>query len=173
MTAVRKDPLLTITLVITRVIIIVLVLLGLVLLGALAYALAQSDAAILSQDSQADPAAFRMQISLVAVIALVGFGFAIGFMLLLSRIIKSVGEGSPFVMDNVRRLTGMAWCAIGFQTIAVVVTLVDGPLNRMMGRDELPTDVDIAGFVLALTLFVLARVFERGAAMQDDLEGTV
>jgi hypothetical protein len=33
--------------------------------------------------------------------------------------------------------------------------------------------VDFGGIILVLTLFVLARVFKHGAAMREDLEGTV
>jgi hypothetical protein len=33
--------------------------------------------------------------------------------------------------------------------------------------------VSLGGLLLALTLFILARVFRQGAAMREDLEGTV
>ena len=33
--------------------------------------------------------------------------------------------------------------------------------------------VSLGGVLLALILFVLARVFSQGAAMRDELEGTV
>ena len=33
--------------------------------------------------------------------------------------------------------------------------------------------LDIEGILLALILFILARVFRHGARMRDDLEGTV
>ena len=32
---------------------------------------------------------------------------------------------------------------------------------------------DFGGLILILTLFILARVFRHGAAMREDLEGTV
>lgn len=32
---------------------------------------------------------------------------------------------------------------------------------------------DLGGIILAITLFILARVFRQGAAMRNDLEGTV
>ena len=32
---------------------------------------------------------------------------------------------------------------------------------------------DLTGFLIVLVLFILARVFRHGAAMREDLEGTV
>ena len=42
-------------------------------------------------------------------------------------------------------------------------------------HEELTADIEfsLTGVLLALVLFILARVFRHGAAMREDLEGTV
>lgn len=94
----------------------------------------------------------------------------------LQQIIRTVSGGDPFVPVNARRLTQMAWVML----FAQVLTIVVAPLGYRIGSiiaDETLTaesmDFDPSGLVLVVTLFILARVFRQGAAMRDDLEGTV
>jgi hypothetical protein len=45
-----------------------------------------------------------------------------------------------------------------------------------VGGDDAPLSgwsFNITGWIAVLLLFVLARVFEQGAAMREDIEGTV
>jgi hypothetical protein len=94
----------------------------------------------------------------------------------LRRIVDSVAEGDPFMPVNAERLRHMAWLTLAFQLVAVPMT------DLAVWFDAAPhhpnvhhgTDgISIAMLVLALILFILARVFRQGAAMREDLEGTV
>lgn len=100
---------------------------------------------------------------------------------LLKRIVDTVGFGDPFVPENARRLTQMAWLTLAMQLVTLPIgalaVWVDTELSKS-GKGH--TDIDDLGFgmsgnglLLMLILFILARVFRQGAAMRDELEGTV
>jgi hypothetical protein len=97
----------------------------------------------------------------------------------LRAIVGTVNEGDPFVPDNAVRLARMAWYALGTQ----MCEFAGQPLVAAYGKYArgftwgLSTSggehVSLAPLGLAVTLFILARVFRQGAAMRADLEGTV
>lgn len=95
------------------------------------------------------------------------------FTLNLSRIVATVGTGDPFQPENADRLDHMAWLTLAVQgcmiALAPMVAVIASRLDEGHGN----LDVSFSGFLLALVLFILARVFRRGAEMRDDLEGTV
>jgi hypothetical protein len=97
----------------------------------------------------------------------------------LRAIINTVSEGDPFVPDNADRLSLMAWLMLGVQLLvlaAVPFALQLGEFARKFGEDahiEANGDFDLSGILLIIILFILARVFRHGAAMREDLEGTV
>jgi hypothetical protein len=175
MTPARKDPLLTFTLVVTRGIMILLVLAAVATVVAaalIAFDMTTGSTELGSEYPNVDLDAFKAQLWMLLPTALIGIGLAAMFMHLLTQIVKSVGEGNPFLAINARRLRNMGWLALGFALIGYPVRFFEARLEVISGEVS-RFDVDIAGFVLALTLFVLARVFAHGAAMRDDLEGTV
>lgn len=98
---------------------------------------------------------------------------------LLLRIVDTVGEGDPFVPENARRLTHMAWLSVAVQAIGVPMAMVGVWLARYADSVDARADIDASvgldanGLLLVLILFILARVFRKGAAMREDLEGTV
>jgi hypothetical protein len=91
----------------------------------------------------------------------------------LQSIVETVRTGDPFVAGNARRLQTIAcWVLVG-----EVLRLIIGALVMSASTSAQTLDIDI-GFSLApwlavLLLFVLARVFDQGARMRADLEGTV
>lgn len=95
------------------------------------------------------------------------------FTLKLKQIVDSVAAGDPFIPENAERLKVMAWLSIALQFIAVPV----GLFGAWVSDKVEPTDVDMElsgnGLLLALVLFILARVFRTGAQMREELEGTV
>ena len=114
---------------------------------------------------------------LVALAALLALG--IYFLVLLRRIVNSVGEGDPFAPVNARRLSRMGWTALAGQLLslpvggAVVWTakiLADEPEKVQLDDDF---GFSGSGILLVLILFILARVFRKGAEMREELEGTV
>ena len=109
----------------------------------------------------------------IAVIGLVTIPL---YHLILTRLLAIVGTvraGDPFVLANAARLQTIAWVLLGLQVLALVIALI----VRMISTPERPIDINagpsIAGLLAILLTFVLARVFAEGAAMRDDLEGTV
>jgi hypothetical protein len=91
----------------------------------------------------------------------------------LQAIVETVRTGDPFVADNARRLQAIAWWVL----VGEVLRLVIGALVLFAATPAQTLDVDV-GFSLTpwlavLLLIVLARVFNQGARMRADLEGTV
>lgn len=93
----------------------------------------------------------------------------------LRRIIDTVGEGDPFVPVNANRLTAMAWLMLAIQGMSIVLGSLAFVASRTLHEPLVMADIniDLGGIVLVITLFILARVFRLGAAMRDDLQGTV
>jgi ABC-type amino acid transport system permease subunit len=97
----------------------------------------------------------------------------------LRAIINTVGEGEPFVPANAERLNLMAWLMLGAQVLlfpaAWLAEIVASWANEIEDM-HLSVDhegLDLTGILMVLVLFILARVFRHGAAMREDLEGTV
>ena len=102
----------------------------------------------------------------------------IWFLVLLRRIVNTVGKGDPFVPENADRLSRMGWIAVGTQVLAIPMgAMVLWLAEVFKEADDVHVDADMGvdggAIVLILVLFILARVFRHGAAMREDLEGTV
>ncbi|TCJ41329.1 DUF2975 domain-containing protein [Parafrankia sp. BMG5.11] len=100
------------------------------------------------------------------------------FLVNLRRIIESVGDGDPFIPVNADRLSRMAWIMIGVQLAALPLGAMAMYLETVMGdadsmHAQAEYGLDFGAIILVIVLFVLSRVFRQGAAMRDDLEGTV
>lgn len=96
----------------------------------------------------------------------------------LRGIIASVADGDPFVPENADRLTAMAWLMLGTYLLAGVLTLVSALVVDWVSQFEdvhftATLGFDFTSLLLIIVLFILARVFRRGAEMRADLEGTV
>ena len=115
--------------------------------------------------------------AILVVLAVVGGVLALAFLFVrhLKRIVESVGEGDPFVPENARRLTAMAWLMLAIQLLAIPVAATGFWIGSQFDEGHRAFDfgMDFNGLILVLTLFILARVFREGAAMRADLEGTV
>lgn len=113
---------------------------------------------------------------LACVVALIALG--IYFLVLLRRIVLSVGEGDPFAPANADRLARMGWVALAAQIMSLplgasamwVAEIVQDKDKFSVGDDY---GLDFSGLLLVLILFILARVFRHGARMREELEGTV
>jgi hypothetical protein len=91
----------------------------------------------------------------------------------LLAIVNSVRVGDPFVVENAHRLTAIAWLVVALEVIHLLI----GISIRVIENTGQPIDMDwkfsLAPYIAVLLLFVLAKVFEHGARMRADLEGTV
>jgi len=91
--------------------------------------------------------------------------------ILLSRLlemIETVRLGNPFVPENAVRMKTIAWCLLATQ----LLHLVFGVMVRIAASANAHMDwqFSINGWIAVLLLFVLARVFEEGTRIRDDLE---
>lgn len=96
----------------------------------------------------------------------------------LRAIIATVGEGDPFNPENADRLSLMAWLMLGLQIVAIPamgLALVVAKWADQIENSDVTVDagLDLTGVLMVIILFILARVFKHGAAMREDLEGTV
>lgn len=91
----------------------------------------------------------------------------------LIAMVDTVRAGDPFVIDNAERLKTIAWSVLGLEAIHIVILAI----VRMARTVQQPLDIGgrltLAPAITVLLLFVLAKVFEQGARMRADLEGTV
>ena len=133
--------------------------------------------------AEADMEFFPADFPVAALVGVMLIGLAIVTMLFfffdkLRRIIGTVGEGDPFQPANAVRLNRMAWLMIGIQLSLLPATALGMKLAEHadeMNEAQITVGrgLDLEGILLAIVLFILARVFRHGAAMRDDLEGTV
>jgi len=112
---------------------------------------------------------------MLAIAGLLALG--VYFLLLLRRIVNSVGDGDPFIPENATRLARMGWTSIAGQLASIPIGAAVVWIARIVD-DNAKVRVDEFGFsgngiLLVLILFILARVFRRGAEMREELEGTV
>jgi hypothetical protein len=161
----------------SRIVVRVLIVLNLVL-GALILALFITS--VIARDEVfaalgADVANARL-IHGMRLIMVIGIGSAPLAHILLTRllaIVETVRLGDPFVTGNAARLQTTAWALLGLELLHLTV----GGIAAFASSASQPLDIDwnfsITGWLAVLLLFVLARVFDHGTRMRDDLEGTV
>jgi hypothetical protein len=91
----------------------------------------------------------------------------------LLTIVGTVGAGDPFVLENAARLQRIAWAVLGLEVLRLAI----GAVAAGASIREVPLDIEgslsLTPWMAVLLLFVLARVFEQGARMREDLAGTV
>lgn len=91
----------------------------------------------------------------------------------LLSIVETVRLGDPFVTENAARLQTIAWAVLTLELMHLAV----GVIAASASSEAHPLDIDwnfsVTRWLAVLLLFVLARVFDHGARMREDLEGTV
>ncbi|MGH6745607.1 DUF2975 domain-containing protein [Novosphingobium sp.] len=119
---------------------------------------------------------FYWVVSGILVLAAVLCGVLFRIFQLLKRIVGTVGDGDPFLPENARRLTQMAWLSLVVQLLGLPLSALGALINKI-GKGETHLDsiggISGNGLLLMLILFILARVFRKGAEMRAELEGTV
>ena len=127
-----------------------------------------------------DGNAANLPLVLTAIAGLLALGAAVmaaafKFFRYLGKIIDTVGQGDPFVNENANRLEKMGWIAAAFQVAAIPMTMAVAYLQTQFPDQDIRLDIELSptGILLAIVLFILARVFRQGSAMRDELEGTV
>lgn len=127
-----------------------------------------------------DYAALGLMAALIA-IGLVIVGLAYFAFNRLRRIVESVSKGDPFIPVNGVRLRGMGLAVLAIEAVSFVGALIATALMAMLGdwkpgedvHIEIDGGISLSAVLLGLLLIVLARVFDRGAAMRAELEATI
>lgn len=117
----------------------------------------------------------NLQYMIAGSLAFAAGAAALGFYFFrqLLRIVDTIGEGDPFIPDNAARLQRMGWAAVALQLLAFPASGVTGWIGHVTRIGYIDGRFSLGGILLALILFVLARVFREGNRMREDLEGTV
>lgn len=113
--------------------------------------------------------------AIIGVMALIASALMLGYRFLdeLLRIVKSVGEGDPFIPANALRLQRMGWLVLAIHILAIPAGALAGWISSVTEKIQTNTSFSANGLVLMLVLFILARVFRKGTEMRAELEGTV
>jgi hypothetical protein len=121
--------------------------------------------------SRADPSLLMTTLRLWMLLALPALA---GVHVMLSRLlqmVETVGVGDPFVPENGARLTTIAWCMLGLQLFHLACGALAATMNA--AGSDIDWTFSPTGWIAVALLFVLARVFEVGAHLRNDLETIV
>jgi hypothetical protein len=110
---------------------------------------------------------------LVAVIGLAGVPLVHFLLTRLLAIVDTVRDGNPFVMANAARLQRIAWAVLILELMHLAVAVIAAAVSTAAAPFDISRRFSLTPWLAVLLLFVLARVFEQGARMREELEGTV
>ena len=91
----------------------------------------------------------------------------------LLMIVATVSTGNPFVAVNAARLKAIAWALLALELIHFAIGAVAASVSSAGVPLNISWGFSLTRWLAVLLLFVLARVFEQGACMREELEGTV
>jgi len=91
----------------------------------------------------------------------------------LLSIVDTVRAGDPFITRNASRLQTIAWAVLALELGRLLVAGIASAVSSPARPIHIDFDLSVTPWLSVLLLFVLARVFEHGARMRDELEGTV
>ena len=157
-----------------RTLVVLNVLYGLAILALLVASFVAPDAVMVGLGLK--PAPDRTMLLEMRLIMVVGIVSARLFHVMLTRllaIVETVRAGDPFITDNARRLQTIAGTLLGVQLLHLMVGVLAARLESGVQQLDFDWSFSITPWIAVLLLFVLARVFEHGARMRADLEGTV
>ncbi len=85
----------------------------------------------------------------------------------LLAVVETVRAGDPFVPENAARLNTIAWCVLATQLLHLTFGMMAATMNAAGSNIE--WKLSLTGWLAVVLLFVLARVFEEGTRMREDL----
>jgi hypothetical protein len=91
----------------------------------------------------------------------------------LSMIVETVSTGDAFVAANAVRLQAIAWALLALELMHYAVGAIAASVSSAAVPLNIGWGFSLTRCLTVLLLFVLARVFEQGARMREELEGTV
>ena len=111
---------------------------------------------------------FMLSFRAAMAIAILTVPFAHLLLTRLRNIVETARAGDPFVPSNARQLNTIAWCLLALQ----VLDLGFGAVS-LAADEPFVWNFSLTGWIAVVLLFVLAKVFEHGTTMRDELAGTV
>ena len=87
-------------------------------------------------------------------------------------ILDSAKLGNPFVATNAVLLRSIGWALLAIQTLDVAAGMLVVRFSEATG-EYWGWSLAVTGWLAVALMFVLAKIFEQGAAMRDELAGTV
>jgi hypothetical protein len=91
----------------------------------------------------------------------------------LLAIVDTVRASDPFVTENAERLSTIAWSVLALEIVRLMIVGVAKSVSTAARPIHIDLNLSVTPWLAVLLLFVLARVFDHGARMREDLEGTV
>lgn len=147
-------------------------LLVLVVSGALIAAWPEVLVEIKNSKSFIDAAAIRPLLGLLMVLLLTILAGAAYMLRQLQGLVASAAT-DPFIPANAGRLRHIGWALVVVQLVAIPLGWVARRIAEAGGDLHAMGGFSLGGVLAILLAFVLAAVFDQGAAMRDELEGTV
>ena len=110
---------------------------------------------------------------MIAVLGLSAIPLHYLFLKRLLAIVETVRSGDPFIAANASRLRAMGWTLLSVQCLSVIIGGIASGVSTPAYPLRLSACFSVNGWLAVLLIFILAQVFEEGAQMREDLEGTV
>ena len=110
---------------------------------------------------------------LIMVIGVVAAPITNAILSRLLSIVETVRAGDPFVTENASRLQTIAWSVLALELSRFVVVGIANSVSTATRPVHIDLNFSVTPWLAVLLLFVLARVFDHGARMREDLDGTV
>ena len=120
-----------------------------------------------------DAAALFPKIYVIFALGIILLGLIWTIMRKLLGIVGSVEDRNPFVIANAARLKAIGWLMVAVQIIGIPLALVARKAADLFGENNVDLDISPNSILAILLVFILAGIFERGAQMREELEGTV
>ena len=86
----------------------------------------------------------------------------------LLEVVETVRTGDPFVPENAARLNTIAWCVLFNELLRLTFGVMAATMNAAGSNIE--WQFSLTGWLAVVLLFVLARVFEEGTQLREDLQ---
>ena len=109
----------------------------------------------------------------IAVIGICAVPLAHIILTRLLAMVDTVRSGDPFVAENASRLQTIAWSVLGLELMHLVVGIVAARVSTTNQPLDIHWSFSLTRWLVVLLLFVLARVFDQGTHMREELEATV
>jgi len=158
-----------------RTLIVLNLIVGVLILGLLVTSVVVGDSVMrtLAAGTPQANATLFLGMRLVAAIGLAGVPVVHVVLTRLLAIVDTVRDGNPFVMANAARLQRIAWAGLILELMHLAVAAIAAAVSTAAAPLDISWRFSLTPWLAVLLLFVLARVFEQGARMREELEGTV